>query len=216
MDTVKNGKEKQQAYTHSFEMLSKAMNYEFYLEAVAITYAIMEDRLVSFLHHAGIVTRDKGDLRINRRLYPYMRALAGKPDDYAIKIKEISVKLKLIERILQLSDQEAKNIDALIEKKAREKRINTKPLPGYMNMLYQQVDKTIDRDSVNDLLKKIDTWRGERNQLIHALLSKTVETSQTAKKECAKNGCDLARSLDKVLVKTFKRRNGIRKKYNIQ
>ena len=34
---------------------SQAMKYEFYFEALMIDYALMEDRLKSFLYHAGVL-----------------------------------------------------------------------------------------------------------------------------------------------------------------
>lgn len=66
MEIAKTGKEKQLTYTTEYRQFNKAMKEEFYLEAVAIGYAIIEDRLTAFLHHAGVVTRTNEDLRINR------------------------------------------------------------------------------------------------------------------------------------------------------
>ena len=69
MDTIKTGKEKQKAYRNEFSRLGKALKDEFFLEAIAIGYAVIEDRLISFLHHAGIVSRTKENLLINRAVY---------------------------------------------------------------------------------------------------------------------------------------------------
>ena len=41
-------------YKYYFDQLKKAMNHEFYLEAIFIEYAILEDRTESVLHHAGL------------------------------------------------------------------------------------------------------------------------------------------------------------------
>ena len=40
-------------YKEQFGRLKKAMTYEFYLEAIFIEYAIIEDRLESVLRHSG-------------------------------------------------------------------------------------------------------------------------------------------------------------------
>ena len=216
METVKNGKEKQEAYTQSFDTLNKAMKNGFYLEAVVITYAIMEDRLVSFLHHAGIVTRDKGNMKVNTRLYPYMRELLKKEEKKSINVKDISVKIALIKALMNMTANDAKSIDAIIDQKAAENCIRTKALAGYMENLYEQIEKTLNRQEINELLDAVDHWRDSRNQLIHALLSKTASTSEVARIECAENGYTLARNIDNILVKRFKRKNDIRKKYNIQ
>ncbi len=61
MLSVKNGKEKQLVYSTECARFKKAIKSQFYLEAVAISYAIIEDRLIAFPYHAGIATRGKGE-----------------------------------------------------------------------------------------------------------------------------------------------------------
>ena len=46
--------EKYENYKEQFQRLKRAMDNKFYLEAVFIEYAIMEDRTKSILSHAGI------------------------------------------------------------------------------------------------------------------------------------------------------------------
>ena len=216
MKTVKNGQEKYQAYKQNFSMLNKAMKYHFYLEAVAITYAMMEDRLVSFLHHAGVVTRDKGDMSINGKVYPQMRELMGKTETESIRIKNISVKIEVIQKLLELSEEKAAEIDAAAVAKTAHKPKRKRAIEDYMQQLRKQVQATVDHDNAMDVLNAVDKWRQYRNPLIHALMSKTTETSEITKKICAEEGCDLVRSLDHILVKDFKKDNQLRKKYNIQ
>lgn len=48
------GQEKYRNYKEQFERLNKALKNEFYLEAIFIEYAILEDRTESVLHHAGL------------------------------------------------------------------------------------------------------------------------------------------------------------------
>lgn len=215
MDTVKNGKEKQNAYRNEFSRLGKALKDEFFLEAIAIGYAVIEDRLVSFLHHAGIVSRTKENLLINRAVYPYLRILLKKDEKYAIRIKDISVKVSLICRLLTMTEDEAKAIDddVRINLAGKRKKIAA---PGYMLDLYQQINQAIDRELIVDIFYDLEPWRTERNQLIHALLNKTVSSSTIAKKKCAEAGVFLARGLDNCLVKPFKEGNNLRKKYHIQ
>ena len=45
--------QKYENYKEQFKRLNKAMNYQFYLEAMFIAYAIIEDRTESILRHAG-------------------------------------------------------------------------------------------------------------------------------------------------------------------
>ena len=42
MRTIQTGKEKQLVYAHEYKRLKKALQEEFYLEAIAIGYAIIE------------------------------------------------------------------------------------------------------------------------------------------------------------------------------
>ena len=48
------GQEKYYNYKEQFERLNKALKNEFYLEAIFIEYAILEDRTESVLRHAGL------------------------------------------------------------------------------------------------------------------------------------------------------------------
>lgn len=216
MDIAKTGKEKQLTYTTEYRQFNKAMKEEFYLEAVAIGYAIIEDRLIAFLHHAGIVTRTNEKLSINRKVYPYIRKLLGKDDSYSVRIKDISVKISLITELLNMTDEKANNIDlqvdAYIQGLKRKRSIAQK---GYMHDLYIELKK-IDRELVLDSFEKIEPWRNSRNQLIHALLNKTVTSAKEVKKNCAEESYSITREIDNYLVKPFKQGNRLRKKYNIQ
>ena len=48
------GQEKYTNYKEQFGRLNRALKNEFYLEAIFIEYAILEDRTESVLHHAGL------------------------------------------------------------------------------------------------------------------------------------------------------------------
>ena len=86
---------------------------------------------------------------------------------------------------------------------------------GFMLDLFIEIKKV----NSSDVLKsfdKIELWRVTRNQLIHALLNKTVTSAQETKKICAEEGYAITREIDNFLVKPFKQGNKLRKKYNIQ
>lgn len=216
MDTIKNGKEKCYAYRYEYNRLNLAMKNEFYLEAIAICYALIEDRLTACLHHLGIITRTNDELKINKMIYPYIRRLLNKDDDYIIKIRDISVKISIIKSLLRMTEDEAKRIDASVNEYIQTiKRKRTIAKSGYMLDLYQTLDN-INKKKIDDSLDSIDKWKTPRNILTHALLNKTIATTKNAKKECAESGDQLAREIDNYLVKPLKRRTKIRKKYNIQ
>ena len=216
MEIAKTGKEKQLTYTTEYRQFNKAMKEEFYLEAVAIGYAIIEDRLTAFLHHAGLVTRTNEDLRINRKVYPYIRKLLKKEDDYSIKIKDISVKITLVTALLNMTENEANAIDAYVANYVQGlKRKRAIAQTGYMHDLYTEIKK-VNAELVLSTFVRIEPWRIQRNHLIHALLNKTVESTKDVKKECAEESYAITRAIDNNLVKPFKQDNKLRKKYNIQ
>lgn len=148
-------------------------------------------------------------------VYPYLRCLLDKDDKYSIKIKDVSVKENLVCQLLTMSESRAREIDNCIAARFEGKRRHIAS-PGYMLDLYKQIQRTIEIDLIADIFLDFEPWREERNQLIHALLSKTVISSELAKKECVQNGCSLARNFDNCLVKPFKKGNSLRKKYRIQ
>ena len=123
MDAVKTGQEKQSTYRKEYSRLSKSMKEGFYLESIAICYAIIEDRLIAFFHHAGIVSRANSNLRINRMVYPYLRCLLNKDDKYSIKIKDVSVKENLVCKLLTMSESRAREIDHCIAARLEEKKV---------------------------------------------------------------------------------------------
>ena len=216
MQTVKTGREKQIVYAHEYRRLKKAISEQFYLEAISICYAMIEDRLVAFLHHAGIVSRQNDNLVINQSIAPFIRKMLDMQNGNPIRIKDISVKIVIIQKLLSLSEEKATEIDNEMKDCADTKRKRFLAQKGYLTALQKQMENTVDVITVQNVLSKLDPWRSERNQLIHALLSKTVSSSNEAQKSCAETGKELSRLLDDKLVKPFKSNNRIRKQFNIQ
>lgn len=220
MERIKTGKEKQHAYKVEYSRYKKALSNEFYLEGLVIGYAVIEDRLISFLHYCGIVTRNKDNLQINKPIYPYIRVLLNKTECHSIRVKDIRVKMDIIEAILKLDKESANRIEnetkLIIDNSNIGKKRKRRFLKGYMNDLYET--KTIlDCKHIIDLFSiDLESWRNNRNQLIHALLNNKVESVSEVKKETAEQGYHLSREIDNYLVKPIKKKATIRKKYNIQ
>ena len=53
MEQITDNMQKYANYKTQMGRLKKALSYQFYLEAIFIEYAIMEDRLESVLRHSG-------------------------------------------------------------------------------------------------------------------------------------------------------------------
>ncbi len=127
--------EKYEAYKAMKINLSKAMKACFYYQAIFIEYAIIEDRTMSVLKHAGV------------------KYLDGK--GYEIKLADKLRKLK--------------------------------SNPAFTNAF---VRKRI----TLELIDEIDTWKTDRNQLVHALAK--IPYDHESIKEIAERGLKLVNMLD--------------------
>lgn len=214
---IDSNKEKQFVYKVEYGRLNRAIKDGFYLEATVIGYNLIEDRCLAFLHHAGIVSRNNGNkLTINRRVLPYIRFLLGKDEKSKIAIQNISTKMEIIKALLELTENQAEEIDDNVERyvtATNRKRIATK---GYMLDVSSQIDATVDVDTIIQLFETIDEWKNKRNILIHALLNQKIDYARITEKECAEEVYGISRVLDNELVKPFKKGNNIRRKYRIQ
>ena len=76
-------KQKQENYAHMKAGLKRALQAEFYYEAIFIEYAIVEDRCTSILKHAGIdyckKTKDPAKPREEKSLYNKLNILKDQP-----------------------------------------------------------------------------------------------------------------------------------------
>ena len=59
MELNQNNMQKYENYKEQMGRLRKAMAAQFYLEAISIEYAIIEDRVASVLRHSGLIREDK-------------------------------------------------------------------------------------------------------------------------------------------------------------
>lgn len=190
-----NGKEKEEVYRKYLEKYNKAIKYEFYLEAIMISYAMMEDRLIAILHYTGVVTRTHENLAVNKFCYSDIRTILGYKENAPITIRNISVKIKVLNALVSGNFQE-----------------NTFLYDAAKLLNHRQSDKDI---SVQELCERIAEWCNLRNQYVHALLNKNYAALQEGLPAFAEEGLAIAREIDKK-VKTIKKNNNIRKKYNIQ
>ena len=203
--------QKQDAYRVECGRLKKAFEYGFYLEAVSIEYALIEDRLNALLYYSGIVSR-KEKLMITRFAKPYVKHVLKVYDNKRITITQIGVKIDLIRCLLEIDEEKSTEMDESVESK---RKPGSKKRKEYLQTIVHRMDK-LDKEAILELLEQIEDWKNKRNVLIHALLNRHSEASDDAKRECAKEGELLFRALDDKLVKPFKRGANIRVQYKIQ
>lgn len=191
---AKTGKDKQATYARYLSQYNKAMRYGFYLEAIMIDYAMMEDRLVALLHYLGIVTRTHEKLAVNKFCRADVRRLLGYKENVGIKITNISIKVKLLESLMNTADP--------VESQ-------------FISAVRVHIDSNTKRDEISLLCEDIIMWSKIRNQYVHALLGKNYEALQEGLHEFAENGYKIARRIDDC-VKAIKKNSQLRRKFNIQ
>ena len=133
--TMEKNNEKYEAYKAMKMNLNKAMKSGFYYQAIFIEYAIIEDRCLSVLKHAGVKYLDS-------------------------KGHEISLKEKL------------------------------RKMKGNPAFLTDYVRKRI----TSELIDEIETWKTDRNQLVHALAK--IPYNNDSIREVAERGQTLINTLD--------------------
>ena len=213
MENVKNNMEKYFSYKTQIEKYNRAMQEGFYYEAILISYAIMEDRLMTILENMGFVIMSKTDetkkFVVSEKVRPFMRSLINekKPN-----IQNISVKRKLIESILILTYEQAEQY----EKEYAEKQKTTE-MNGYLQELYMDIDESvIDRSKAIEMLKKQEEWCERRNKLIHSLLNIQIDESfDEDVKTLAKESLTIWRYFDNDLAAKLKNCK-LREKYHIE
>ena len=74
---VSSAKDKQRTYSEQMTRYNKAIRGEFYLEALLIDYAMLEDRLYAILYHMAFIANRK-TLKIWKKTKPYLSSIVEK------------------------------------------------------------------------------------------------------------------------------------------
>lgn len=192
---VKNGKEtglaKFAQYKEHKERFNRAMKAGCYLECIFIDYAMMEDRLLSILHHLNIADRERGNGRgwaqgPKPKREGYRSALqtmirVRKDGSLALpRLDNISTKIEVLRTLANLDEPsgDCNDFENWLRKDARAKL-----------MEYEAVV----------LCDRVTRWIGQRNDLVHALFgarARGYDPQQLG--SLAKEGMDLAGKLDNV------------------
>lgn len=199
---VENRSQKQLTYQKQMTRYKQAMNHEFYLEALLITYAMLEDRLKSFLYYIGAI-RNVNDKKLTvSKTKNVLRTMYFGSEEASrnkkIDIDNISVKEKLIRKTLEWSCEQV-----------------GKPEEYYLEVLKQEYEGCLDIDGLLQTLEEIDQWRNYRNEVIHGLLNKDMNCLDSNLCNQVENGMKYARYLDGQ-IKQLKKNNRIRKNMRIK
>ena len=144
MNTPIDNMQKYANYKEQFGRLKKALNYKFYLEAIFIEYAIIEDRLESVLRHSNKFNPDK-----HNSLNSKLRKIKDMQREKKSLIKKYLTE-ELIEEISVWKEDRNKLIHALMKQNLHTEDLEKIALEG------QQLAKTISNKtkSYNNALAK--------------------------------------------------------------
>ena len=194
---VRNNIDKQRTYSDNIRRYNRALKQGFYFEAILIDYALMEDRLRSFIYYIGGL-RSTDNYRIGKgvvrdKLTEIVEHYKLESENSTLGITNISGKIKIIRSTLLWA--------ASIERK---------PEDRYLKTLKSQYEGQLDIGGLIETLKDIEIWCKYRNELIHALMNKNMGSVDERIEEQAVKGMALARYLDGQ-IKSLKKGNRIRR-----
>lgn len=146
MDTQIDNMQKYANYKEQFGRLNKALHNKFYLEAIFIEYAIIEDRFESILRHSGKFNPDKHNT-INKKLN---KIKDMKREKKGLINKYVSE--ELVEEISAWKEERNRLIHALMKQTLHTEDLEEIALKG------QQLAKMISNKtkSYNNALAKLD------------------------------------------------------------
>lgn len=206
---VETMQEKYETYRAEMARLKGALQQGFYFEAMLIEYALLEDRLRSFVYHAGLLQNRKAS-----HLLPGKNAVRKDFNRIAQRVK--TWKLEDGKETGNTSNFERLSVNKISDKIFIVRTIvlwssELESLPDesrYLQALRGQCE-SLDAAALLETLDAIDTWRMYRNEVIHRLMNKRMESVQQKLSEQVEQGVQLARQLD-AQVTILKKNNRIR------
>ena len=195
---VSDNKDKFLTYTELTRKYNIAMENDFYFEAMFIVYAMMEDRLRSYLYYLGCLKSKRSYKFDNSDVQIIIETLARKhlpkKERDNLDISGISGKRNVIAATLKWAMAGYQGCDG-----------------EYLAAVNAVYEDKLDIAECLDMLKKSAEWCEYRNELIHAMMNKNIESLYSKLSEEAVEGMKIARYFDDSMVKKLKKKNEIRK-----
>lgn len=200
IETVSGLMDKKKTYAYQMKRFNIAVKNEFYFEAMLIVYAMIEDRLIAFLYHSGVIADRNGKLTFGTAknkecLWEIVQTNFSSKQ--SIKLYQISSKLKIIKALMQWLEN-ADNITRDMK---------------YLWTLKNQYE-SLDAGELSRVIDEMEDWLKYRNELIHALMNKNVESTNKQLSMRVEEGMYYARFIDSQ-VKIIKKGGKIRKSVNL-
>ena len=192
---VKDNMDKRKTYAILLEKYKKALNEQFYFEALIITYAMQEDRLRSMLYYIGTFDNRKSTKvsgKTKKDLKMLLQNMYGEKARF--DLNKITGKMKLIKAVIAWTESANEN--------ECEYSLYLRNLKYLM--------ESVDVDGVLRTFKEIEEWLEYRNEIIHASMNKNIDALYEEIAEKIELGMQYARDLNSY-VRVMKKDNSLRK-----
>ena len=195
---VINNKDKELTYKELNKKCKLALENKEYETVLLYSYAMIEDRLLSMLHHLYVINRYNDSILPNDYIDRIIRPLLGYKSESdknkLYKIKNISTKINLIK---------------LFNKK-------NKDISPYINDCYRMIDSNIGIGKLSNYFKRLNKWTSIRNEIIHGSFNKNINDLNNHLKESSIEGYNLAKEISKYtnLIKDNHKQISVRTKWN--
>lgn len=183
--------EKQNTYRIMKGRLSAAIREKFYFEAMLIEYALMEDRLRSFLLYMGVMenrTSRSVYKAVSNNILSIVNDYRSNDEDDSLKISSIGNKIKIIRSAANWSAYAVHTDDT--------------PYLEALNKNYQNIDI----QALLELLAELEGWKKYRNEVIHGLMNKNLDSLDENLLTKVLEGKEIAEDLN-TLARDFKKGN---------
>lgn len=204
---VSDNKDKAKTYSSLMNKYNLAIENEFYFEALLISYAFLEDRLKSYLYYMGLLKSrasfkfDNEDIQndINMIVLAYPGKKKEKREIDKIDFSQISGKIKVIRSLCLWFNDGCKGLED----------------SRYLSEIAECLDTQVETDRLLKTLDEINEWCDYRNEVIHAVLNKNLESLYDELSDRVDQGMTCGRMIDKQ-ISAMKRRKNIRKYLGLQ
>lgn len=199
---VSNTKDKQNTYRHLLGKYRRAINSECYFEALIITYAMIEDRLRSIIYYSGgLANRTARTFNkkngVNNMVRTVIADYIKESEDDSLGLTTITNKMKIVRCLTVWASETEKQYD-----------------DEYIILLKAQYE-ALDAYEMIQKLQELSEWLVYRNEIIHGLLNKNMDSLYSELGSKVEDGMLLARYFDNQ-CKIFKKNNKVRKYLKLQ
>lgn len=195
--SIENNIEKKQTYAILNKKNKIALENNEYETVILLSYSMIEDRLLSFLHYLGVINRNNTpiypDDYIDSIIRPLLKYKENVPKERVYKLNNISTKIKIIKLFLKNAE------DRLF----------------YIKDCNSIIEKNIGIKDMKKFLSDLSAWIKIRNEIVHASFNKNINDLDINIELSAKEGYKLAKLISSYTnkIKTNKMQVSVRDKW---